>query len=48
MDYPERLSIHPLRGMVLNVTDACNCRCRYCFTSPNPRVMDLDTGVQEP
>lgn len=46
MDYPERLSIHPLRGMVLNVTDACNCRCRYCFTSPNPRVMDLDTGIQ--
>lgn len=46
MQYPERLKYHPLRGLVLNVTDACNCKCRYCFTQPNPKTMDLDIGIQ--
>lgn len=46
MEYPGRLNNHPIKSMVLNVTDACNLRCRYCFTSPNPSVMDFDTGIQ--
>lgn len=47
MEYPEkRLSKHQLTGLVLNVTDACNLGCRYCFTDPNPRKMSVDTGIQ--
>jgi uncharacterized protein len=47
MDYPkEKLYNRPLSGMIINVTDACNLKCRYCFTKENPAYMELDTGVQ--
>lgn len=36
----------PLLSYIMNVTDACNCACTYCFTEPNPRVMSLDTAKQ--
>ena len=30
---------------IINITDECNLRCKYCFTHPNPTVMKLDTGI---
>lgn len=29
---------------VMNVTDACNFRCPYCFVKHNPRRMSLKTA----
>ena len=47
MKYPEELlNKTPLQGIVINVTDDCNLKCKYCFTEQNPRIMDLDTGIQ--
>lgn len=31
-------------GVMLNVTDACNLRCRYCFVEKHPHYMTLDTA----
>ena len=28
----------------LNVTDACNMRCRYCFAEKHPHTMKLETA----
>lgn len=30
---------------IINITDECNLRCKYCFTHPNPSIMKLDTGI---
>jgi sulfatase maturation enzyme AslB (radical SAM superfamily) len=30
--------------MTLNVTDACNMRCRYCFAEKHPHIMSLETA----
>lgn len=31
-------------NLLLGVTNDCNMRCRYCFTTPNKRQMSLDTA----
>lgn len=46
MEYPKELNQQPLQILVLNVTDACNCCCRYCFTHPNPTKMSLSIGMR--
>lgn len=47
MNYPkEELNKVKLQSMVLNVTDSCNLKCKYCFTEPNPSHMSLDTGIK--
>lgn len=33
--------LYQLNNIVLNVTDRCNLKCKYCFTNPNPRVLTL-------
>lgn len=33
-------------NLVLNVTDACDLACRYCFVQQHPHYMELDTAKQ--
>lgn len=33
-----------LSNACLNLTDACNLRCRYCFVTQNPHYMTLETA----
>lgn len=33
-----------LKSMMLNVTDACNLRCRYCFLSQKPNYMSYQVA----
>lgn len=30
-------------NLIMNITDDCNLGCKYCFTTPNPRYISLDT-----
>lgn len=41
--YREMKDNIPLLAIMANVTDDCNLRCKYCFTSRNPRNASLDT-----
>lgn len=43
-NYDNYISSGNIHSAVINVTDACNLRCKYCFTQPNPRTMSLDTA----
>ena len=36
----------PIQHAVINVTNECNLRCRYCFTQHNPRQMSYETAFQ--
>ena len=38
----ENIVIKPITEVCLNVTEACNLACRYCFTEHNPNYMTLD------
>lgn len=42
--YEERYG-HPVSAC-LNLTDACNLACRYCFVEQNPHFMSLDMAKQ--
>lgn len=42
--YKKLRSENPLQGACLNLTDACNLACSYCFTHPAPRNMSLQTA----
>lgn len=44
LDYDEIISNVSLNGVCLNLTNACNMRCKYCFTHPNTQVMDFATA----
>ena len=33
-----------IKSMMLNVTDACNLRCRYCFLSQKPNYMSYQVA----
>ncbi len=35
-----------IKHMVINLTNECNLRCKYCFTEHNPKRMKLDTLKQ--
>ena len=43
MDYNTVLTCPPISA-IINVTDECNLRCKYCFTHPHPQHMKLETG----
>ena len=43
LEYQNIRNSTPIYNGVINVTDACNLNCEYCFTHPNPRTMDLGT-----
>ena len=43
LEYENIRNTTPIYNGVINLTDACNLRCEYCFTNPNPRTMDLGT-----
>lgn len=43
-NYDDLMSINHLTGILLNVTNQCNLRCDYCFTTQNPKVMSIDTA----
>lgn len=43
MDY-NTISTCPPISAIINVTDECNLRCKYCFTHPHPQHMKLETG----
>lgn len=32
-----------IKHICFNLTNQCNCRCKYCFTHWNPKRMELDT-----
>lgn len=42
-DYKKFREKTPIGSAVINLTDECNLRCKYCFTHPNPRKMTLPT-----
>ena len=41
----EKIKENPPVVAVMNITDECNLRCKYCFTHPHPTVMSLETGI---
>lgn len=41
-EYKESYS--KLTNVCLNITDACNLQCRYCFVNQNPHFMKLETA----
>lgn len=45
-EYLELRKAYGITNLIINTTDACNLRCKYCFTEPNPAIMDLETGKQ--
>lgn len=34
----------PIMSMLLNLTDECQLRCKYCFVNKKPNFMSLETG----
>lgn len=44
LDYDKIKSEISLNGVCLNLTNACNMKCKYCFTHPNSEVMDFATA----
>lgn len=43
-DYDELMASKPLTSIMLNATNECNFACPYCFTTPNPMRMSVDTA----
>lgn len=43
-EYLHAFTPYAIGHALLNVTDGCNLRCRYCFTNHNPRRMKLQTA----
>lgn len=39
------MEFKPITSVFLHVTNACNCRCRYCFETARPDFMSLDTAM---
>ena len=44
IEYKEEF-LYPL-NIHLNVTDACNLACKYCFVQHKPNYMNLDTAIK--
>lgn len=42
----ENLNIPCFKSMILNLTDACNCNCKYCFMNFNPKQITFETTKQ--
>jgi uncharacterized protein len=42
----EIIKQNPPITAVMNITDDCNLRCKYCFTHPHPTTMSLETGIE--
>lgn len=42
----ENLNIPCFKSAILNLTDSCNCNCRYCFMDFNPKQMTFETAKQ--
>ena len=38
--------LKPMTNICLNLTDACNLACRYCFVQRKPNYMTLDIAKQ--
>lgn len=43
-EYEHAFKPYSLSHALLNLTDECNLRCKYCFTSHNPKRMTLETA----
>lgn len=43
-NYNEHFGKGMLSNMLLNATNQCNLRCSYCFTTPNPQRMSIETA----
>lgn len=43
-DYDKIMANVSLNGVCLNLTNACNMQCKYCFTHPDSKVMDFATA----
>lgn len=39
------MKYHNISSAFLNVTNACNCRCRYCFETHHPETMSIQTAI---
>lgn len=44
MDFEYKEQYQYLSSACLNITDACNLACRYCFVEQHPHYMTLDTA----
>ena len=44
MDFEYKEEYSKLTNACLNLTDACNLQCKYCFVTQQPHYMDLDTA----
>lgn len=44
-DYNKAKEDFYISSVCLGLTNACNMRCRYCFTSPSPKYMNLATAI---
>lgn len=44
-NYEEAKKNFRISSACLALTNQCNMRCRYCFTSPNSKTMDLSTAI---
>ena len=43
-EYRELRKKTPIMSAIVNTTDACNLRCKYCFTAQNGRIAPPDLG----
>ncbi len=46
MEFEYNENYQHLSSACLNLTDACNLACRYCFVQQHPHYMSLDTAKQ--
>lgn len=45
-EYQQLRKETPIQSAIVNITDACNLRCPYCFTEQNKSVITLETLQQ--
>ena len=44
MDFEYKEEYKYLTNICLNLTDACNCECKYCFVEQQPHYMTYEVA----